>query len=293
MKIAVHDGIFHADEVFALAALKKVHEVVEIVRSRDPKILAEVDLRVDVGGKNDPETGDFDHHQKGGAGSRENGIPYAGFGLVWKIFGPQVCGSQKVADAVEKRLVQPIDAADCGKNLFKPEIEGVVPMTLSLVINSFNLTWQEDPATAMAQFEKAIELAGVILEREIITAKAMVEAEEVVLNAISLAKENGKDYVVLGEKYVPWQEVLIPSSDAKFVLFKAPTGEWRVQAVNTALGCFDLRKKPPEAWLGKRDQDLVAVTGVEDAMFCHIAGFMAGAKSFEGAEKLVEMALAG
>lgn len=30
------------------------------------------------------------------------------------------------------------------------------------------------------------------------------------------------------------------------------------------------RKKLPEAWLGKRGKDLSEVTGVPDAVFCHV-----------------------
>jgi len=36
----------------------------EIIRSRDPKILAECDTVVDVGGVFNPEQRRFDHHQK-------------------------------------------------------------------------------------------------------------------------------------------------------------------------------------------------------------------------------------
>ena len=84
MKVATHPGNFHADDVFAIAALELVHGPLEVVRTRDPERQAAADLRVDVGGRSDPAAGDFDHHQKGGAGTRENGIPYASFGLVWR-----------------------------------------------------------------------------------------------------------------------------------------------------------------------------------------------------------------
>ena len=39
------------------------------------------DIVIDVGGQYDPDAGRFDHHQRGGAGERENGIPYSSFGL--------------------------------------------------------------------------------------------------------------------------------------------------------------------------------------------------------------------
>ena len=48
--------------------------------------------------------------------------------------------------------------------------------------------------------------------------------------------------------------------------------------------------RPPGA--GWRAPDLVAVTGVEDALFCHAKRFLAVASSHEGITRLAELALA-
>ena len=64
VKIATHNGRFHSDEVFAIAILKKFYSNIEIIRTRDKKLLSQADIRVDVGGRYDSKTGDFDHHQK-------------------------------------------------------------------------------------------------------------------------------------------------------------------------------------------------------------------------------------
>ena len=58
-----------------------------------------------MGGRSDPATGDFDHHQKGGAGERENGIRYASFGLVWREHGEALAGGAEAAAAIDERLV--------------------------------------------------------------------------------------------------------------------------------------------------------------------------------------------
>src|SRR3712207_7557428 len=58
-----HPGNFHADDVFAVAVLQLVHGELEVVRTRDPELHAAADVRIDVGGRHDPATGDFDHHQ--------------------------------------------------------------------------------------------------------------------------------------------------------------------------------------------------------------------------------------
>ena len=85
--IATHNGNFHADDVFSIAALKNIFPAFNLVRTRDLEVIGKADVVIDVGGIYDPETGRFDHHQRGGAGERENGIPYSSFGLVWKKYG--------------------------------------------------------------------------------------------------------------------------------------------------------------------------------------------------------------
>jgi len=67
MLIATHPGGFHADDVFAVATLGLVATgaPVEVVRTRDRDEQQSADVRVDVGGRSDPATGDFDHHQRG------------------------------------------------------------------------------------------------------------------------------------------------------------------------------------------------------------------------------------
>ena len=117
MQVATHPGNFHADDVFAIAVLQLVHGELDVVRTRDAEAQAAADLRVDVGGRHDPATGDFDHHQKGGAGERANGIRYASFGLVWREHGPALAGSREAAEAIDERLVQGVDANDTGQNI--------------------------------------------------------------------------------------------------------------------------------------------------------------------------------
>ena len=52
-KIVTHDGVFHADEVFAIALLKvsSIQDDFEIIRTRDANIVSEADIVIDVGGK--------------------------------------------------------------------------------------------------------------------------------------------------------------------------------------------------------------------------------------------------
>ncbi|MCE9517420.1 MYG1 family protein [Candidatus Nomurabacteria bacterium] len=94
--LVTHNGTFHADDVFATATLSLLLDGnIKVIRTRDPKIIASADYVYDVGGEYNLYKNLFDHHQKGGAGKRENGIPYAAFGLVWKSYGAAICGSHE------------------------------------------------------------------------------------------------------------------------------------------------------------------------------------------------------
>lgn len=66
LRIGTHDGKFHCDEVLACYMLRSLPEYcdAEIKRSRDPAVLDECDIVVDVGGVYDPSVHRYDHHQK-------------------------------------------------------------------------------------------------------------------------------------------------------------------------------------------------------------------------------------
>src|SRR5215217_5160445 len=158
MKVATHPGNFHADDVFAVAVLQLVHGELEIVRTRDPELQAAADVRIDVGGRHDPATGDFDHHQIGGAGERENGIRYASFGLVWREHGAALAGGAAAAAAIDELLVCGVDANDVGQTLAQPLIDDIRPMSLSGVIAALNPAWDEvlTPAEEDERFAQAV-----------------------------------------------------------------------------------------------------------------------------------------
>ena len=173
MQVATHPGNFHADDVFAVAVLGLVHGELDVIRTRDDAALAAADVRVDIGGRSDPATGDFDHHQRGGAGERANGIRYASFGLVWRAFGAQLAGGDHAAAAIDERLVQGVDANDTGQNISTALFEGIRPMTVSGVIGALNPAWDEELSAAEEdeRFAEAVALATGILERELAGAR--------------------------------------------------------------------------------------------------------------------------
>ena len=282
--VVTHNGIFHADDVFSIAALKLLFPSIHLIRTRDPDTIAKADIVVDVGGVYDPETDRFDHHQRDGAGQRENGIPYSSFGLIWKKYGLEICqGEKDVAHAVDTGLVSTIDAIDCG------HVEGLAEgISLSQTISLFNPSWEEN-VDIDEHFDEAVVLASRILERFIVSAKGSVKAKGIVAKAI----ENAKDpRVIVLDQFTPWKRTVHAlSEDALYMVYPSQTGQWRIQTVPVEPGSFENKKSLPESWGGLADEALQDVTGVNDAMFCHNGLFIAGTDTFEGAMAMASLAL--
>lgn len=123
-ELVTHEGFFHADDVMAGAILTTLFPEAKLFRSRKEELISPKPGRIvwDVGHTYDHGTSSYDHHQQDGAGNRENGVPYASFGLVWLNFGKQYLtkiGIDKknidvVWKIIDEKFVQPLDAHDTG-----------------------------------------------------------------------------------------------------------------------------------------------------------------------------------
>ena len=282
--IVTHNGNFHADDVFSIAALKHIFPTFNLVRTRDLEVIGKADIVIDVGGEYDADTGRFDHHQRGGAGARDNGIPFSSFGLIWQKYGVEICqGNQEVAQAVDAGLVSTIDAIDCG------HVEGVAQgISLSQTISMFNPTWQEDSHFDTC-FDEAVEFASRVLTRFIASADGGISAKSIVAKAIDNAED---PRVIVLEKYTPWKTTVHKLSEqALYMVYPSGSGPWRIQTVPVEPGSFEDRKSLPAPWAGLSNEALQEVTGIDDAMFCHNGLFIAGAESFESTMKMAAIAL--
>lgn len=282
--IATHNGKFHADDVFSIAALRHIFPTFNLIRTRDLEVISKADIVIDVGGEYDADAGRFDHHQRGGAGERANGIPYSSFGLIWQKYGLALCqGNQEIADAVDAGLVSTIDAVDCG------HVEGVAEgISLSQTISMYNPTWEED-SDLDACFDEAVAFASRILTRFIASAAGGINAKDIVAKAIDNAAD---PRVIVLEQYTPWKtSVLNLAPEALFMVYPSQSGKWIIQAVPVELGSFEDRKSLPKPWAGLSEQAFKDITGLDDAMFCHNGLFIAGAESFESTMKMAVMAL--
>lgn len=288
MKLITHDDRFHADDVFATATLQIIFgdKITKIVRTRDEEEFKTADIIYDVGGVYNSAQNKFDHHQAGYNEKQENGIPYSSFGLIWKKWGEELCGSREAAEIVRYRLVQSIDANDNGFVTHEKIDETFSHYSIDAMITAFGPTWKEDNDFDTRFFE-AVAFVKPVLEREILSAQHTILAMPFLQEAYDQAEDKRMlefdEYIPFGKFFKDKEEVLYVISPNK------ERTQWRVVVLQEDK--FVNRKDLPEAWAGLRDKKLQEVSGVEDATFCHRGLFLAVAKSKEGARQLAQIAL--
>lgn len=279
--VATHSGSFHADDVFAVATLQLVYgrDNLHIIRTRDDKKLATADIVVDVGGEYEVGRKRFDHHQNG-APIRDNGIPYAAFGLVWREYGAHICESAEVARQIEQKLVQPVDAGDTGMTLYNLKNKDIVPFELYQVVSSFAPPRDSNESKDDA-FLKAVDFARGLLERSVVHQQAMEKMQALVVETYERTEDKRVlifDVPVASSACIQYPEVLLvvcPDDPAS-------NQNWVANAVRKELGTFENRVNFPAAWAGLRTERLIQVSGISDAVFCHKARFCFVAGSKEG-----------
>ena len=165
IKIGTHSGKFHCDEVLACYMLKQLPKYKEspIVRSRDPAVLDECEIVVDVGAVYDPSRNRFDHHQKTFNETFSSidptkpwTIKLSSAGLVYVHFGREVLGAilRKFSDFEEKlveilydkiyeNFVREIDAIDNGIEIAEKKAYDITT-NLSSRVSYFNPDWNQE-----------------------------------------------------------------------------------------------------------------------------------------------------
>ena len=315
--IATHSGTFHADDVFGVGVLMGVFPSHTLVRTRKQETIEAADFVVDVGGVWDAANGRFDHHQRGFDGARPArelggqtmpGVGYASAGLVWSAHGAayvhawasrqgQRLDEATVADivrSIDGSLVQYLDMVDTGQGDVAPGIFG-----LSALMAQLNTHWLEEQGldhAAKAQlletrFREAIAITRTFLDRAISKKVAQLRAMDTVRQAPRLL---GGRVLHLQEGGMPWTHVVVHEMpEVMFVIYPDSDGnQYQIKTVPVEPGSFTARLDLPATWAGLRDAEMAAVTGVADSVFCHLNLFIGGARSFDGALRLAELALA-
>ncbi|QBG46438.1 MYG1 family protein [Verrucomicrobia bacterium S94] len=288
--IGTHSGNFHADDVFAVAALTLLYPEYEIKRSRDPEAWAECDILVDVGGRYDHEAKIYDHHFKNGP-TYEDGLKMSSVGLVWKHYGEEICGNPEVSGQVCRQLIRQFDAIDNGIKLSEPldEFADVRELSLTTSISMMN---PSNPFKADEVFAGEVDRARLLIKAAITRAKHWLNSREGLEKALQEALAEKRAYILVPED-CKWQEHLFNSPGNESILYAVFTKGRKcfAQAVPSALGEYSNRKDFPEAWAGLMDDAFNEAAGIADGIFCHQGAFLLATGSFESTLKLVEYAI--
>ncbi len=291
--MVVHDGNFHPDDVFACAVIsiwvKKQNKILKILRTRDENLIKKADIVADVGMIYDANTNRFDHHQKGGAGQRQNDIPYASFGLIWKKYGEIICDSKDIADLIDFKLIMPIDAKDNGINI-NNDSNLVDDYPITNFISNLNNTWQESKKESYKNFLDAVSCAEKIIEREMAVQKALFEGE---IYTNNLIKDQNNPAILILDKEVDWKIAVLKNKNVKCVVYPRENNkEWVFQSARDDLTKFDSdRVRLPDNWWGLRFNELDRVSGIKDTIFCINKGWFAVAHTKEAILKMADNAL--
>lgn len=273
-----HSGKFHADDVFSSALLLYLNPEIRIIRGN--KVPEDFDgIVFDIG------RGRYDHHQKDSR-IRENGIPYAAFGLLWEELGAEILG-EELAQKFDESFVQPLDNNDNTGE--KKE--------LATLIGNFNPTWDAQGGNDEAFFQ-AVSVAGMILEnkfeRYLGNERADKRVEEILEEhqkaILSGEKSKEEARILILPEFVPCQKRL-SETDIAFVIFPSNRGGYCIQPQKKEYS-LNYKCSFPVEWLGLENEELVAATGLSSAGFCHKGGFLMTTGTLEDAVKACEISLA-
>ncbi len=273
-----HSGKFHADDVFSSALLLYLNPEIRIIRGN--KVPEDFDgIVFDIG------RGRYDHHQKDSR-IRENGIPYAAFGLLWEELGAEILG-EELAQKFDESFVQPLDNNDNTGE--KNE--------LATLIGNFNPTWDAQGGNDEAFFQ-AVSVAGMILEnkfeRYLGNERADKRVEEILEEhqkaILSGEKSKEEARILILPEFVPCQKRL-SETDIAFVIFPSNRGGYCIQPQKKEYS-LNYKCSFPVEWLGLENEELAAATGLPSAGFCHKGGFLMTTGTLEDAVKACEISLA-
>ncbi|CAD7930479.1 unnamed protein product [Amoebophrya sp. A25] len=235
--LCTHHGGFHCDEALALGMLKLLPQFADmpILRTRDPSLIQDAKLVVDVGGIYDHEKLRYDHHMGDFTtmySENHNVTKLSSAGLVFKHYGTAIVKefikqtSESAGSEVDPSAFQDSDIAKIVLKLYRNFIEevdaidnGVEPAeTLKYRISTglgsrvkrLNPSWREEnvsSATENTHFKKAMmicteefwnQLSGLVEE--------WYPARKIVDDAVVAAKDTR---ILVLPRCCPWQEHLL------------------------------------------------------------------------------------
>ena len=264
-----HSGKFHADDVFSSALLLYLNP--EITITRGNKVPEDFNgIVFDIG------RGKYDHHQKDSR-IRENGIPYAAFGLLWEDLGCEILGDE-LAEKFDEAFVQPLDNNDNTGE--KNE--------LASLIGSFNPSWDENGGTDEAFF-RAVSVAGMILENKFARYLGNERADKRIEEVLETRDQTGDSRILVLPEFIPCQKRL-SETEVAFVIFPSNRGGYCIQPQKKEYS-LNYKCSFPSEWLGLENEELQKETGLSSATFCHKGGFLMSVGDLSDAIRACQISL--
>ncbi len=301
--LVTHSGTFHCDDAFAYATLRLALGLStpgqdhDLTRTRDLARIAAGNIVWDVGAVHDATTGRFDHHQRGAPTRADDGTPFSSAGLVWQVHGvaavrallapAQADQADAIAKAIDDDVIRRIDAIDNG--IAHPGDT----LGLSALVEDCNPTWDSESlgnsAAEDAAFIQAADKMAEFLRRRVDRVRARLAADAVVATAHA---HSADQRIFELDRKMPWQaSVFAHGLPVLYAVYPVPASNWMVDAMPPEPNSFAQRLPLPAAWAGLQDADLVAASGIEDAVFVHAKRFVGAAGSRAGALAMARAAI--
>ena len=293
--IAIHNGLFHADDAFCIALLnlmvkKEIMTPFTVVRTRDPEVIKTADFAVDVGGEYMPVEHRFDHHQRGYTEKHDNGIPCAAIGLLWRHYGGQLCAKysdtpRDLWELIDEELIQSLDAADCGYQPGMPTMGACQVTTLSGVVAAFNTENIFDENAQYEAFMEAVTFCEGHLDR------VLRNGARVLPDCLETREclKNAKDGILVLPRGMSWKRTAYKEGgdDLKLVVFPSKDDQYNIQSLNVTIDSRDLRCPCPQKYRGCAPRSMKL--GNCELEFAHASGFL-GVVHAASLEEAVEAA---
>lgn len=248
--IATHNGVFHADEVFAIALWKIfINNNILIIRTRDEKTILKCDVLIDIGEKSDKRKY-FDHHQWS---SNKKTHTYSSAGLVWNYINKETQYNNI------SNLVKDIDNQDLG-------LKKQTPFHFCNLIASF----QADDIYSKEQdisFIKAVDFAKEIILGLKRKSELNIKRKQIIkkIKPILQGKGNNISISILKEKIFIPSTFLVGKTDI-LIQYEKEENCWLIQIVPIKINSFERKYK-------------LIKTKNKNEIFVHKDGFLAKIKS--------------
>ena len=218
--------------------------------------------------------GKYDHHMQNNK-VRDNGVPYASFGLLWEEFGTEILSIDD-AKEFDQEFVQIIDLTD---NTGEKN-------TMSTCISDMNPRWDMKEQNSDLLFSNAVDFAKGILERHFESINSRHKAYDIVTKMI----EQNSDNILVMKEMIPWKDA-VKGTKILYVVFPSVRGGYIVQAVPTEENSMIPKKAFPKEWRGADVDTLFSLTSIKTFQFCHKSGHLCAVGELNDAIRLAYMAL--